>query len=1078
MTPLNRLVRWTCLVLALVLVVAGGAQNPSAAVVGIVRDATGSSVPGATIRVRNMDTNSLREAVSGLDGGFTVPNLTPGNYEVMVEKPGFQSLRETSLELQVDQTARLELQLRVGSVADAVEVKAQVPLLNTENSSKGDVIVTQEIAEMPLDGRNFQDLALLVPGVVPNAQGDFGSFPIGGARSDSTGYLIDGISARRPEFGQTQVSPNLDAIQEFKLETSGYSAEYGRFGGGVINVVLKGGANQLHGTLFEFLRNDKLDARNFFATQKSELRRNQFGAMVSGPVRLPKLYNGRDRTFFLFSWESYRDAGGNIQLSRVPTALERDGDFSQTLDAGGKLVQVKDPFASNAVFPGNRIPASRFSPVSVKILPYWPLPNRPGQANNYLADASSHSPWDSFLEKVDERISPKDSVGFRYQRRRTAGEVPFDSTPLGLFGTTRSNTEHILGLNYTRLFSPTLINEFRAGLYRTVATQPNLDQGTDFASQFGIKGIATDPVYAGFPSITVTGLAAIGDKSDRPWILTTNNYSYSDAFTWVSGRHQLKFGADLLRNQTFQPYDSNTRGTFSFTGFWTGPAFGDFLMGLLNSGSRQSVPPLNYLFSTNAGVFAQDDFKISPRLTLNLGLRWEYLGHQYDKYGRQGGFIPSLGKIVLADDRTVPNLTSLLASLGLGSVVGVARDYGLPQQLIYPRYVTFAPRFGFAWRPFGGSRTVLRGGYGIFDSQSANNAETQAMSNVFPFAISQSVSRSANPSALNFADPFQNASGAALSVGGIDPYAPTQYLQSWNLTVERELKQVGAVEVAYAGSKGTHLGYSSDINRNYYSPDLRLPNGSFPRPYPQINNAITYFSFGGNSIYNSGMITLRRRFNSGFFYRLNYVYAKSIDDTSTFNGGGNGGARQIQDPRNLAAERGRSNFDIGHSFTMNFSYQVPWRYREMTWLMRGWQLAGTGRASTGQPFTPVMSGANLNLGEAIRPDRIRKGTLPNPTPERWYDLSAFPVVPGGSFRFGTSGRNVLDGPGFIGMNLSLYKNITIRERNRLQFRWEAFNAFNHPNFNLPSNAVNTVTGATITSTGAARNMQLGLRYEF
>jgi hypothetical protein len=782
----------------------------------------------------------------------------------------------------------------------------------------------------------------------------------------------------------------------------------------------------------------------------------------------------------MFSWESFRDATGNNQLSRVPTPLERQGNFSQTVDATGKVTPIKDPFAANAVFPGNIIPANRFNSVSTKILPYDPLPNRPGnQANNYLANVSSHSPWNSYLMKFDQRASEKDSFGFRYQLRLNGGEVPFDGGPLGLWGTLRNTHQHILGLNYTRLFTPTLINELRAGLYRTVGRQLLADAGTDFASQFGIAGIATDPAVAGFPSIAVTGLATLGDKTDRPSIATTNNYSYSETLTWVHGRHQAKFGGTLLRNQNFQPYYTNVRGTFNFTGFWTGQPFADFLLGTLNSAARQSTPPQNYLFSTNSGLFAQDDFKISSRLTLNFGLRWELLGRQHDKFGRMAGFEPSLGKIILADDRGVPDLPQLLASTGLASIVGVARDYDLPPSLVRLRYTAFAPRFGFAWRPFGGNRTVLRGGYGIFNSQSQNNGQTLQMSNVFPYAINQNVSRVANnPAALSFANPFQTAGAAAVSVGGMDPNAPTQYLQSWNMTIEHEVRTLGAVEVAYAGSKGTHLSYSSDINRNYYTLAMRQPNGSFPRPFPQINNAITYFQFGGNSIYNSGMITLRRRFTRGFFYRFNYVYAKSIDNASTFSGGGNGGPRQIQDPRNLAAERGRSNFDIGHNFTMNFSYQVPWRARQMSWLMRGWQLAGTGRAFTGGPFTPVNTNANLALGEAIRPDRVRKGTVPKPTPEQWFDITAFPVVPDNSFRFGTSGRNILDGPGFIGVNLSLDRTMRIGERQRVQFRWEAFNVFNHANFNLPNTSVNTVTGGTITTAGTARTMQFGLRYEF
>lgn len=1059
------------------------AQSTTAGLVGIVRDETGASVPSAAVRVRNTDTNALREAVSDNIGGFDVPNLAPGSYDVSVEKSGFQLLRETGLVLRIGQTARLELQLKVGAVSEMVEVGAQAPLVNTENSSKGDVVVAEELAEMPLDGRNFEDLAFLVPGVLPKAEGEFsGPFAINGARSDGTNFYLDGFSNREPRFGNAQASPNLDAMQEFKLETSGFSAEYGRLAGGVMSVVLKSGGNQLHGSVFEFLRNDKFDARNFFANNKNKLRRNQFGTTVSGPVYLPRLYDGRNRTLFLFSWESFRDSTGQIQLSRVPTALERQGDFSQTRDAAGRLVQLRDPFAANAPIPGNRIPLDRMNPISQKILPYWPLPNRPEFSNNYIAGAVGRSPWNSFMWKFDQTISARDSFAFRFLRRDSGNTMPFPgASPLGTFPTVSENLSSLAGLNATHLFSATLINEFRVSLSRNPSHVQNVDAGRNYTAEFGIAGATADPHQTGFPLITVRDLATVGDKADRPMDVVTNLYQLSDTLTWVKGRHQVKFGGEIVRSQTFQPYYNNPRGTFNFQGNWTSQPFADFLLGLLQTASRQSTPPQNYLFTTDYSAFVQDDFKITPRLTLNLGLRYELPGTQYDKYGRYSGFVPSLGKIIVADDRAVPNFNALIGGAGLSAVVGVARDYGIPSSLVEMRYRNLAPRFGFAWRPLGGNRMVLRGGYGIFTTKSAQNPMTQQMANVFPFAISQSVFRAANnpnPAAIAFSDPFANAGSAAVSIGGYDMHAPMQYLQSWNLTIERELPKLGAVEVAYAGSKGTHLSYSSDINRPYYSLNMRQPDGSFPRPYPQINNAISYMQFGGNSIYNSGMVTLRRRFAGGFFYRINYVYAKSLDYNSMAGGANQAGARQIQDPNNLAAERGRSSFDIGHSLTMNFSYQIPWRSSTLRRLMRGWQVAGSGRAYTGQPFTPVNSNFNLALGTATRPDRLAKGTVPNPTPERWYDRSAFAVVPDGSYRFGSSGRDILDGPGFMGINLSLYKNIQVWERGRMQFRWEAFNALNHANFRLPNTSVNAINGGTITATSEARTMQLGLRYEF
>jgi hypothetical protein len=840
-------------------------QSTDAGLVGIIRDATGAGVPAASIKVRNVDTNSLREAFSDNQGGFAVPNLRPGRYEIAVQKAGFQQLRETDLELQVNQTARLELRLQLGSLSESVEVRAQAPLLNTENAAQGDVIVAQEIQEMPLDGRNFSDLAFLVPGVQRNAQGDNASpFAIAGARSDNTNFYVDGFNNRDPRFGGAQANPSLEGMQEFKVETAGYSAEFGRLAGGVMTVVLKSGANRFHGSFFEYVRNDLFDARNYFAREKNELRRNQFGGSLNGPVRIPKLFDGRDRTFFLFTWESFREAAGSIMLSRVPMELERQGDFSQTRDAAGRLVQLKDPLLTGACsaqsqaacFPGNRIPLARMSPIALKLIHYWPAPNQPLLANNYQASVTAQNPWDSFLWKIDHWISSKDSFSFRYQRRRDSGAVPYDGSPLGTFGTSRISGQDLPGLSHTHLFSPALINEFRFGVSRSSTHQQNFDAGQDLPAALGISGISTSAYLAGLPVFNVTGYALIGDKTDRPWDQTVNLYQWSDTVTWVRSGHQLKFGGEILRGQVFQPYYTNNRGSFNFQGNWTSQSFADFLLGYLESASQQTVPPQNYLFSTNIGVFAQDDYKVTPRLTLNLGVRYELPGSQHDKYGRYSNFVPELGKIIVADDRAVPNFASLIVRAGLTNVVGVARDFGIPAELTFAPKKSVAPRFGFAWRPFGGNQTVVRGGYGIFYASSANNPVTLSLSNVFPWAITQNVNRvTTDVTALSLADPFRTTSGNTLSVGGYQLHPPAQYLQSWNLTLERTLGSLTALQVVYQGAKGTHLGNSSDVNRPYYTPELRQPNGSFPRPFPQINNAITYYSFGGGS---SGQITYSR----------------------------------------------------------------------------------------------------------------------------------------------------------------------------------------------------------------------------
>jgi hypothetical protein len=403
-------------------------------------------------------------------------------------------------------------------------------------------------------------------------------------------------------------------------------------------------------------------------------------------------------------------------------------------------------------------------------------------------------------------------------------------------------------------------------------------------------------------------------------------------------------------------------------------------------------------------------------------------------------------------------------------------NYGLPRSLIYTRYRNFAPRFGMAWRPRRSNRMVVRGGYGIFFATSMLDPIRKDLTSNYPLTISQTFSKpSTNPALLTLVNPFP-ASRAQLegltNVDGYELHAPAQSLQSWNLTIKREVGKSAAIEVAFVGAKGTHLGRKYNINQPYRAPELRLPNGDFPKPVPEFNT-INYYSFGSNSIYNAGILTVRKRFALGFFYRASYVYSKSIDDASQVSGNSDGGYPRAQDARNTSLERGRSDWDNGHAFTMSFAYELS--YRKVRRL-RGWQLAGSGRMYTGQPFTPRTSNVDLNLGDANRPDRIAKGRLANRTPERWFGLDAFPVAPRGSYRMGTSGRNILDGPGVVTVNVSLMRKFRIHERDYVQFRCEAFNVSNHPNFRQPNNNVNAINGGVITQADPARVLQFGLKY--
>jgi hypothetical protein len=1056
-----------------------GAQTPTATLVGRIVDASQAGVVGATVRVRDVGTNEMRIAQSQISGEYTVSNLPPATYEVTIEKEGFRQLKETNLVLQVDQTARLDAQLQIGAVSQSVDVEAVVPLLNTETSAKGDVIAPNEIAEMPLNGRDFNDLAFMVAGVQSAEQGGKGSpYVVNGARADASNVTIDGLNDFNPRDAGAQARPPLDSLQEFKLQTSGYSAEYGRLAGGVVTMALKSGSNQFHASVFEYLRNDLMDARNFFDAAKSELRRNQFGGTMTGPLVIPKLYNGHDRTFYLVSWESYRQVSGSSSLGVVPSLLERQGDFSQSLDATGKLILIKDPTATGsctatsaaACFPGNKIPASRISPIAQQLMAYYPVPNNVG-ANNQRAYGVTADNWDNFLFKVDQKLTNKDTFAMRVLERWELSTNPFSGSTTGNFASTTDNGQLLLGASETRVFTPTLINEFRAGLTRTVNNELSAYAGTNWAAKFGIPGTTTDQTLAGFPKFSITGFEGLGDSTTNPIRYVVNNFNFNDSLTWNKGRHTIRVGGDVLHVQYYQPTNSNFNGTFTFNAKMTNDGAADFELGLPSSTSRKIGTVTNHIYSTNIGAYIQDDYKIHPNLTLNLGFRYEIQMTPYEEYGQMTNYVPSLGKVIMAGNSTVPNLDATLASVGLTGLVGLASNYGLPKSLVYTNYDNVSPRVGFAWRPFGNSRTVIRSGYGIFYTGSRLSAMRTDLTGGFPYSISQSFTSSATSLALSLANPFPAALAKVSGIttaNGFEVNAPSPYLQSWNFTVEREIAKGVAIEAGYNASKGTHLGRKYDINQ-----ELRTPTAT-TRPYAGFGD-IEYYMFGENSSYNAATFTVRKRFDHGLFLRANYAYGKSIDENSGLNYAGDGGYQGAQNSADLTAERGRSDFDMRHVFSMNFAYLLPFRQNV---IVRGWQLAGSGTAHSGQPFTPQLSGPSNDLAQATRPDRLATGSLANPDAAMWFNLNSFQTVPDSAFRYGNSGRNILDGPGAIAINLSLSKNFQIRERGKLQFRWEAFNVTNHTNFQLPADTLDKSNAGTIIKANASRVMQVGLRYQF
>ncbi len=1083
-------------------------------------DTGGAALPEARARARHLATNSTREMRATAEGAYTLTNLTPGEYELTVDHEGFRKHLATGIVLEIGQVMRQDVSLQVGAVTDSVSVVAEPPLINTDSGAvKGDVITNQQINEIPLDGRDFFDLALMVPGVVPMAQGGQGSgLNVNGARSDSTNYSVDGFNSRSPRGAASQVRPNLGAMQEFKMEVSGFSAENGRMAGGVMNMVIRSGTNQFHGDAFEYVRNSLFDARSFFDQRKLPLRRNQYGTTLHGPIR-------RDKTFFMFSWEGFREVLGQSTIGNVPTVPQREGDFSQSVvPVTGARLYLKDPLQTgncNATtaagcFPGNRIPASRFDPIALRILNYYPLPNRLSSSNNYLTTAKDFDRFDSYMLKLDHRFSGQDTVAYRYQYRVANNTSPFAGSNLGLWPTYINDPRQLMGGDWTHMFSPTLIMEVRGGYNRQATLENEKFRGQDIASQLGLTGTTSDPLLRGFPRITVQDYLPIGAASGQPQHYHVTVLQASNKFTWIVGKHAMKWGWDVERVRFNQPFYDNARGTFAFQRNWTQHSVADFLLGMMQTATRNAQPTRNYLRSFSLGSFFTDDYKVTRSLTLNLGMRYELDLPPVDRYDRASNFDAGLGKIVIAGDRSLPDLPERLARYNLQDRAVLARDVGRPRALVFADKVNFAPRLGFAWRvPTAGKLTVVRGGYGIFFTGHLLNPIRTSLMTGFPFSVNQTFARLATePTLVTLANPFPDSratEGNSTNSNGYDPRPKLGDLQSWNFTLERELAAGWALELGYVGSKGTHLGRQYDINQPLRTLELYQANQTFPRPISGINT-INYYSFGANSNYQAGQVSLRRQMK-GAFLRFNYSFSKSIDDASQLSGNSTGGFAGAQDSRNLKSERARSDFDRRQVLTAVFSTPLPFgRGRKLLreargWsqaVVGGWQMSGSASYYSGQALTITSANVDTALGESLRPNRIGSGRQPEiegagrrGIDYPWYQLTSFEPVPRCAsrtscdispngflpFTFGNSGRNILDGPSQQFINMAMLKNFRMKERKNFQLRYELFNIFNHPNFQLPEKQFNALGGGFITSVvdrgrGGPRVMQVALKYEF
>ncbi|MBL8290184.1 MAG: TonB-dependent receptor [Bryobacterales bacterium] len=1043
----------------------GFAQNVTGTILGTVTDATSGAVPGARVTVTNDRTGQRREIMTGAQGGYVANFLPVGLWSVTVEKEGFRRANINEIQLQVDQQARIDVTLEIGAVTQEVSVQAAAALLQTENASLGDVVETRQILTLPLNGRSFLQLASLTPGVNTGGATNGNGISMNGGRGDFNGLVMDGTSNYSRFEGAAVISPNVDAIQEFRVQTAIPSAEFGFAGNGQINLVTKSGTNAYHGTAYWFLRNRQLDARNFFepAGPPAAFKRNQFGGTIGGPIR-------RNRTFFFFDYEGLRIRQSAQIRSLIPTREMRSGDLSSLRPIFDILTYSA---ATNSVtqFPGNRIPSQRISKVAAGLNEFYPNPNISEGNINHVNVTPSKTDGDTYGVRVDHQFSPRHLV---YGRYGINGSSAFSPGTLPVLGTFTEPRAQLGTLNYTWLMSATAINEVRLGYNRSRANIVSARTfNDDVAGRLGIGGVSTDPIDFGFPNISlIPNYAAVSDPSNPfPTIRKDNLYQLNETMSLNRTAHSFKFGVQIHRSELNGVQNSHGRGTFEFDGRFTrspaapsasGSEFADYLLGFASRSQRQVGSTRVDMRSTLFAAFFQDDWKVNRRLTINLGLRYELNTPLADMYGRNANvdFIYGSGRAAVV----LPGQT--------GPVTGHHYD----NATYLGDYNNWAPRFGFAYRPFSDGKTVVRGGYGIFYSLSVGQMFTFQAQN--PPRIVNDVFTAAFPTpTLTFENAFQLGSLAPsgiVSVRAMEYNRRDPYIQQWDFTVQRQIATDLVVEAAYVGTKGTKLPRSDIINSPRPGPGAIQPR----RPFQGF---ATFFVREARmtSIYHALQLKLDKRFSRSHSFLASYTFSKSLDTGSASFGGGGNSSDNAQDSDDIRAERGRSAHDARQVLTLSYILEFPWLKRNP--ILGGWQLAGIAAFRTGFSQSVMVGSDRCNCDRAarMRADVVAgvPWVLDGPTPQRFFNTGAFRLPD--LYTFGNSGRGIVDTPGRQQLDVSLQKNFRgLFESHRVQFRWELFNLFNRTNFNTPNMTVDNVNFGRITSAAAARQMQFGLRYEF
>ncbi len=1062
--------------LLLIVATAADAANAQSAstFVGLVTDSTGAAVPKAKITATNVATGLVRQTETNDLGEYVLPLLPPGDYKLSAEAPGFDTAVRTSVNVLVNQTRKVDLSLVVGKLKTEVVVAGDPTAVNTVNAALGGVITRDEVQNLPLNGRNFLQLSTLVPGAVPGiqltenftptTQGSSLNVPqVNGMRSQSNNVLLDGVSNNELFLGQAAAIPAPDSIQEFSIQTNLYGAEFGKGAGSVVNVVTRGGTDVFHGSLYNYFRNDVLDARNYFSPGVPPLKRNQFGGSFGGPII-------KTKTHFFSSYEGMRLREGTTRTAAVPTALEKAGNFSQS------AVRPTDP-NTGLPFPGDIIPAGRIDPVASALLQFYPDPNL--GTNLFTSSPSAPTDLDQLMFRLDHTLSQKDTLFGRYFWQDGRATSPFSTAFLGSIDVpafplrNEWRFQHLV-LGETHVFSPTSVNEIRVGYIRSALT--GLVPATPrSASDFGFQYPSTTPIDV--PQVAVAGFSVIGFTDMGPGVKTTNEYQIVDTFSHVRGRHAFKFGGEVKRNQLNGNIASAFNGAYNFSGLVTGNSFADFLLGqplfFIQGGGNSALR----FRSWNFGFFGEDQITLQPNLKLTLGLRYELPTWPVEVDNRISTFRAGQQSTVRPD-----------APVGLV----YPGDSGIPRATIENDRTNFAPRIGIAWDPTSKGKMSVRAGYGIFyDSIPWHNVYQLQIAPPFSFFQFLFLPPSfANPSQGNA--PFQpglleipfSQIPTPFQYNIFNPDAVTPYAQQWNLTLENEFLPTWTGTASYVGTTGVHLPSTLDINEAAVVPGAGFDSVNSRRPFAPNFASILAQSTAWNSNYNALQLNLNKRPQHGLSFLAAYTWSKAIDTISTPQAFRNTKGQQTMPMSsfNIGLDRGPAAFDVRHRFVFSYLYEFP-RYSgegALEKVLSGWALNGIVSLQGGLPFTvldPTDPTVDGNTND--RADLIGNPEGPE-TVEEWFNTAAFQRVPTGAGRHGTSGRNNLRGPGLSNWDFSIVKRTNLTERTKLEFRTEFFNFLNHPNFRVPVSDITSPNFGSIVETvpGNERQVQFVLRLDF